>query len=161
VQIADDARTSAYGSFRLGTMLAAGLTLRHYKAFASCPTLPCLARRRDAQMPEYGRFGIHVMAAQNGLGEIVLGDTHEYGDAIEPFDKSALDDLVLEYLRAFVDIPDLHIAARWNGVYLKHPTEPLVTAANGSRGDGGDGCRWSGDDAVVRTGWREIVEEWR
>jgi hypothetical protein len=126
VQIADDARTSAYGSFRLGTMLAAGLTLRHYKAFASCPTLPCLARRRDAQMPEYGRFGIHVMAAQNGLGEIVLGDTHEYGDAIEPFDKSALDDLVLEYLRAFVDIPDLHIAARWNGVYLKHPTEPLV-----------------------------------
>jgi FAD dependent oxidoreductase TIGR03364 len=121
-------RTPPYPRFRLGTMLAAGLTLRHYKAFADCPTLPAVCRRLDEQMPDYGRHGIHVMAAQNGLGEIVLGDTHEYGDAIEPFDKPHLDDLVLAYLRTFVDIPALSIAAHWHGVYVKHPTEPVVTA---------------------------------
>jgi FAD dependent oxidoreductase TIGR03364/phosphonatase-like hydrolase len=120
-------RSQPYGPrFRVGTMLAAGLTLRHYPTFANCPTLPALVRRLDAVLPEYGRFGIHVLIAQNEQGELVLGDSHEYGDAIEPFDKAEIDDLVLAYLRTFVTIPDLQIAARWHGVYVKHPTKPYV-----------------------------------
>ena len=111
------------GGWRLGPMLAAGLTLKHYKAFADCPTLPALKRRLAAQYPEYERYGIHVMASQNGLGELVLGDSHEYGDAIEPFDKPQIDELILAYLRTFLDVPDLTIAARWHGIYAKHPTE--------------------------------------
>ncbi len=122
-------RSQPYGDrFRVGTMLAAGLTLRHYRAFATCPTLPALAQRLDREMPDYGRLGIHVMAAQNGQGEVVIGDSHEYGDAIEPFDKTEIDDLILTYLRTFVTIPDLTIAARWHGIYVKHPTEAYVVA---------------------------------
>jgi FAD dependent oxidoreductase TIGR03364 len=122
-------RSQAYGDrFHLGTMLAAGLTLRHYRAFAGCPSLPELCRRFDADLPDYGRFGIHVMAAQNGHGEVVIGDSHEYGEAIEPFDKPHVDDLILAYLRTFVTPPDLTIAARWHGVYVKHPSEPYVVA---------------------------------
>ncbi len=122
-------RTQPYGeSFRLGTMLAGGLTLRHYGSFAGCPTLTSLAARLDAEMPEYGRYGIHVMAAQNGSGEVVIGDSHEYGDAIEPFDKARIDTLVLEYLRTFVTLPALEIASRWHGIYVKHPTEAFVRA---------------------------------
>ncbi len=120
-------RTPAYGErFRLGTLLAAGLTLRHYGSFAGCPTLPALARRLDAEFPEYGRLGIHVLVAQNESGEVVIGDSHEYGDAIEPFDKARIEELILGYLRTFVEIPDLTIAERWHGVYVKHPTQPWV-----------------------------------
>ena len=120
-------RSQAYGDrFHLGTMLAAGLTLRHYQAFADCPTLPALIRRFDSELPEYGRLGIHVLVAQNGSGEVVIGDSHEYGDAIEPFDKTRIDDLILAYMRTFLTIPDLTIAARWHGVYVKHPTKPYV-----------------------------------
>ena len=44
-------RSQAYGDrFRLGTLLAAGLTLRHYPSFATCPTLPALSRRLDAEL---------------------------------------------------------------------------------------------------------------
>ncbi|MBN9517160.1 TIGR03364 family FAD-dependent oxidoreductase [bacterium] len=122
-------RSQPYGDrLRLGTMLAAGLTLRHYASFADCPTLPALAARLDAELPEYGRYGIHVMASQNGAGEVVIGDSHEYGDAPGPFDNPHIDELVLAYLRGFLDLPDLTIAARWHGVYVKHPTEPWVTA---------------------------------
>ncbi len=122
-------RSQPYGDrFRLGTHLAAGLTLRHYPSFAGCPTLSVLCARLDREMPEYGRYGIHVMASQNGAGELILGDSHEYGDAIEPFDKPHIDALVLRYLAGFLRAPGLTIAARWHGIYVKHPTEPYVAA---------------------------------
>ncbi|MFO0798518.1 MAG: TIGR03364 family FAD-dependent oxidoreductase [Gemmataceae bacterium] len=113
---------------RLGTMLAGGLTLRHYGGFAACPTLPALASRFDAELPEYGRHGIHVMASQNEAGEVVIGDSHHYGDVVSPFDDPRVDDLILDYLRGFLNLPGLTISARWHGVYAKHPTAAWVAA---------------------------------
>jgi FAD dependent oxidoreductase TIGR03364 len=125
-------RSQAYGDrFRLGTLMAAGMTLRHYPSFARCPTLPAVIRRLDADYPEHGRFGIHVLVAQQAAGEVVIGDSHEYGDSIEPFDKPEIDELILAYLRTFVTIPDLTVAARWHGVYVKHPTEAYVVTCPG------------------------------
>ncbi|WP_435010871.1 TIGR03364 family FAD-dependent oxidoreductase [Tundrisphaera lichenicola] len=111
---------------RLGPILAGGLTLRHYRSFETCPTLPALRARIAAEHPEFDRFGIHVMASQNGRGEVVIGDSHEYDDAIEPFDKVEIDELILNYLGTFLDCPGLRIASRWHGIYPKHPTEPFV-----------------------------------
>jgi FAD dependent oxidoreductase TIGR03364/phosphonatase-like hydrolase len=122
-------RTRPYtDGWRIGPMLAAGLTLRHYASFQGCPTLPELKRRVAAEMPEYDRYGIHVLVSQNGRGEVILGDSHEYGDAIEPFDKAEIDDLVLRYLDTFFRGPEMTIAARWHGTYGKHPTEPYFVA---------------------------------
>jgi D-hydroxyproline dehydrogenase subunit beta len=122
-------RSQGFGDcFSIGAHLAAGLTLRHYAAFANCPTLSDLTSRLDAELPEYARYGIHVLVSQNASGELILGDSHEYGDAIEPFDKAHVDDLILAYLRTFLTIPELAIAARWHGVYVKHPTDPYVVA---------------------------------
>jgi D-hydroxyproline dehydrogenase subunit beta len=122
-------RSQAFGDrFRIGTMLAAGLTLRHYRGFAACPTLPELARRLDEQYPDYGRYGIHVLAAQNESGEISIGDSHEYGEEITPFDKSRIDELILDYFNGFVEVPELRITERWNGIYVRHPSEPFIVA---------------------------------
>jgi glycine/D-amino acid oxidase-like deaminating enzyme len=112
--------------WRLGPMLAAGLTLTHYRAFAHCPSLSALRTRFAQEHPDCERYGIHVMVSQNGLGELVIGDSHEYGDAIEPFDKPEIDHLVIEYLKSFFDIPEVRIASRWHGVYVKQPTEPFL-----------------------------------
>ncbi len=122
-------RSQPYGdSWRLGPMLAAGLTLRHYKSFQDCPSLPALQQRFANEMPEYERYGIHVMASQNGHGEVTLGDSHEYGAPVEPFDKPEIDDLVLRYLATFLNVPDLRIASRWHGVYVKHSAESYLMA---------------------------------
>jgi len=115
-------RSAPCPELRLGPMLAAGLTLRHYRAFEACASLAQLVQRLDRDLPAYGRYGIHVMAAQNGAGEITIGDSHEYGPALAPFDETLIDDLILSYLRTFVVAPQLRIASRWHGTYIKHPT---------------------------------------
>ena len=138
-------RSRPYGEdFRLTPLLAGGLTLRHYPAFADCPTLHVLKRRIANENPEYDRYGIHVLVAQNGDGELVIGDSHEYGTAVEPFDKPLIDSLILGYLHRFLVVPDLQIAARWHGVYMKHPAAAYtvvrptdnVTAVTGVGGNG-------------------------
>jgi glycine/D-amino acid oxidase-like deaminating enzyme len=84
-------------------------------------------------LADYGRLGIHVLVSQNGEGEIVLGDSHEYGEEIEPFDQARIDDLVLNYLGKFLKLPCVPIARRWHGIYLKHPEKPwlIETPAEG------------------------------
>jgi D-hydroxyproline dehydrogenase subunit beta len=113
---------------RLGPMLAGGLTLRHYQNFQNCPTLAAVKSRVAREQPEFDRFGIHVMASQNALGELVIGDSHEYDGEIEPFDKPRIDELILDYLRTFLDVADLKIAARWHGIYVKHPRDSYFVA---------------------------------
>jgi FAD dependent oxidoreductase TIGR03364 len=121
-------RTTPHADSRIGTMVAAGLTLAHYQSFQCCPTLPALKARLAREFPEQVAFGIHVLVSQNGHGEITLGDSHEYGAAIEPFDKTRIDDLVLDSLRRFLTVPNLTIASRWHGVYVKHPEQAFVVA---------------------------------
>jgi FAD dependent oxidoreductase TIGR03364 len=142
-------RTAPAGDgYRVGPMLAAGLTLRHYPSFAACPSLPRLRERLDLGLAEYGRLGIHVLVSQNGEGEIVLGDSHEYGEEIGPFDQARIDDLVLAYLGTFLELPAVPIARRWHGIYLKHPEKPwlIESPAEGVRlvtGVGGAGMTLS------------------
>jgi glycine/D-amino acid oxidase-like deaminating enzyme len=87
-----------------------------------------LKKRFADEMPDYVRYGIHVMVSQNGLGELTIGDSHEYDAEITPFDKHEIDELVLRYLDTFFGAANLRIASRWNGVYVKHPTEPYFVA---------------------------------
>jgi len=131
-------------SWRLGPMLAAGLTLLHYDSFRDCPSRGAVRARLETELSDYTKFGIHVMAAQNGSGELTLGDSHEYDDQIVPFDRVAIDDLVLGYLQRFLDTSGLAIASRWHGTYVRHPSEafsilhpaPGVTALVGFGGAG-------------------------
>jgi FAD dependent oxidoreductase TIGR03364 len=112
----------------LGPALAGGLTLRFYPSFQVCEALPKLQKRIAEEMFDYERWGIHVMASETPLGEVTLGDSHEYDPNDEPFDKPGIDDLILRYLKTFARFPDLRIGQRWHGVYVKHAELPWFTA---------------------------------
>lgn len=120
-------RTAAQpGGWRLGPSLAAGLTLRFYPAFQICKSLPALSRRIAEETPEFDRWGIHALVSQTADGALTLGDSHEYGLAVDVFNKQEIDDLILAYTLGFLKAPDLAVAERWYGVYAKHPSKPLV-----------------------------------
>ncbi|QOJ00778.1 MAG: TIGR03364 family FAD-dependent oxidoreductase [Phycisphaeraceae bacterium] len=133
------------GGWRLGVHLATGSTLRHYPVFKGLPSLDALSRRFSREHPEFDRWGIHVMASQMQGGELTIGDSHEYGPSPEPFNREAIDDLILGYLRGVLHAPDPRIAERWYGVYLKrtdghlefiHEPAPGVRLITGLGGNG-------------------------
>jgi len=135
-------------SWQLGPSLAAGLTLRFYKAFEMCSTLPKLRERIAREMPGYDRYFIHVLVSQSHDGAITLGDSHEYGECVDIFDKSEIDDLILREAKTFLQIPDFNITQHWHGVYATHPKKSYFTAepAPGVRivtGVGGSGMTLS------------------
>jgi FAD dependent oxidoreductase TIGR03364 len=114
--------------WQLGPALASGLTLRFYKAFQTCKTLPALRARIAAEKPEYDRWAIHLLVSQTADGAVTLGDSHEYGLDVDIFNKSLLDDLILREAAIFLRLPSWSIAERWYGVYSLHPDRPFFEA---------------------------------
>jgi D-hydroxyproline dehydrogenase subunit beta len=129
----------------MGAMLCAGLTLRHYAAFAHCKTLKAVSDRFDREEPLFKEFGIHVLLSQNNDNQLVIGDSHEYGLHLNPFDREDINRLILTYLNSFTHYPKTFIAERWHGIYPKmtngetefvHEVEEGVTLVNALGGAG-------------------------
>lgn len=132
-------------NWKLGPSLCGGLTLRHYKAFEKCTSLPELDRHFDGIDRRFKDFGIHVMVSQNNHGELIIGDSHEYGGDILPFDKEEIYTLIFQYLQSYFQPSKLNISERWHGIYEKsvhgypyvfEEIEKSVFAVNGFGGAG-------------------------
>lgn len=106
-------------NWRIGPALCGGLSLIHYKSFTAASSLDALKRRYTEQMPAYLDWGIHVMVSQNGKGELTVGDSHEYGLTLDPFDRDHINKMIVDYLGTFAEFRDPRIIETWNGVYAK------------------------------------------
>lgn len=105
--------------FRLGAALCGGLSLVHYAGFQQAADVAPLRARYEAQFGDLIELGIHVMAAQNGRGEITIGDSHAYAHTHDPFDEHAINAKVLDYLARFARLPDPRVIQTWHGIYPK------------------------------------------
>jgi glycine/D-amino acid oxidase-like deaminating enzyme len=85
------------------------------------------------------------MVSQNGVGELTVGDSHEYGLTHDPFDRQFINQLILAYLKKFAHFKDETIIETWNGTYPKLTNgqtelvlqpEQGVTVINGLGGAG-------------------------
>lgn len=130
---------------RLGAALCGGLSLIHYPGFQVAPSVAALRERYRSEHAALLDLGIHVMAAQNGAGEITIGDSHEYGHTHDPFDRADINAQVLDYLRGFLQLPSWQLGQSWHGIYAKLTdgrselvleAEPGVTVVNGVGGGG-------------------------
>lgn len=113
----------------LGPSLAFGPTFLHYPSFEMCTSRAALKERIEREHPELVRYGIHLLVSQTASGELTLGDSHEYGLAVNVFDNPVINRLILEYAQSRLQAPTLEIGEQWHGVYAKHPEHPWVLFA--------------------------------
>ena len=110
---------SATPNYKMGTSLCGGLSLIHYNSFKIAPSLTALKERYEAEMSDYLQWGIHVMVAQNDKLELTVGDSHEYGLTFDPFDKTFINEMIIQYLKKFALIDDWKLIQSWHGIYPK------------------------------------------
>lgn len=104
-------------NYQLGASICGGLSLLHYKSFRASAALTKLRLKLESELPEYFKYGIHVMVSQNTQGELTVGDSHEYALDFEPFDKVEINNMILHYLKQLVNIEDWQMTQSWNGIY--------------------------------------------
>jgi len=133
------------GDWRIGPALCGGLSMIHYPGFQAAASLPALRKRYEEQYATHLKWGIHVMASQNGSGELTIGDSHEYGLVHDPFDKEFINTMITDYLHTFANFKDWKLMQSWHGIYPKmmngeteliREIEPGVTVINGVGGNG-------------------------
>lgn len=136
---------SQLGLSKMGPALCGGLSLLHYKSFEAAASLPALKSRIEQEMPDYLKWGIHVMVCQHGSGELTVGDSHEYGSHHDPFDRDFINRMIVDYLRGFASFQNWRPVQSWHGIYAKCTNgdselflspEPGVYLLNGLGGAG-------------------------
>lgn len=117
-------RTAPMPKNLLKTALATGYSIGRYGSFSICPSWSKLAQELP---PAIKKYGIHVLAAQDANGQVVLGDSHEYStDFPSDFWHTELElQLQKEYEKCF-HFPHWNIAEKWHGVYTLHPDRPII-----------------------------------
>jgi FAD dependent oxidoreductase TIGR03364 len=130
---------------RIGPALCGGLSLIHYSSFKEATSLSVLQQRYQKELKQWLDEGIHVMVSQNEEGTLTIGDSHEYGNNPDPFDRMAINNMILSYLSGFARFEPGTISETWNGVYAKLTNggtelilepEKGVTIVNGLGGAG-------------------------
>lgn len=106
---------------RYGPALLTGLSCLHYPSFVGVDGIEALRDRVRQDTPALVEHGIHLIVQQLGeRGELVVGDSHRYGDTVAPFHDERIDELLLALAGALLGQP-LRVLQRWQGVYASGP----------------------------------------
>jgi FAD dependent oxidoreductase TIGR03364 len=110
-------RVAAPGGNRYEPALVTGLSTIRYPAFTAQPESELVRARLMRDRPELVEAGIHLLLTQLPDGDLVIGDTHEYGDTPTPFGEERLYELLLHEAASLLGTPTLEVRERWIGIY--------------------------------------------
>ncbi|MGN6210284.1 TIGR03364 family FAD-dependent oxidoreductase [Asticcacaulis sp.] len=102
--------------FRLPGAVMSDLSLIRYLGYADLPEAVALKARLEAEHAAQLANGVHLIVVQSADGSLVVGDSHHYHDAPEPFTSEAVDQLILDEYRAVLGSPP-PVIERWSGTY--------------------------------------------
>jgi len=110
-------RVAAPDGRRFTPVLMTGLSMVRYPAFTAQLGSAALLARLRAERGELIAAGIHLIVAQLPDGDLIIGDTHSYGDTPTPFAEARLDELLLDEARVLLGAAQLEVRERWIGLY--------------------------------------------
>ncbi len=100
----------------LGHALLTGLSCVHYGAFADLPQAQAIHAQIRRETPALERHGIHLLISPTPYGELIIGDSHDYGSDAAPFNAEAVDRLMLDLAEDTLGMR-VEVVERWQGVY--------------------------------------------
>jgi len=118
--------------WRMARPVMSDLSLARYEGYAALPEAAPLAAQLRAEQPALLDAGIHLIAVQSADGSLVVGDSHDYGDAPDPFHHARIDALMLQEFAAVLGAPS-PVIERWVGVYASSSKQnwfSLMVSAN-------------------------------
>ncbi len=114
---------------RIPGSILTGLTIRRYESFRECPSYAEI-KARESINSLVKDWGIHILFKQTEDGSIIIGDSHEYQDAIHA-DKLGFD-LNNEINRCIIDeamkifnLQKWRIQLAWFGFYSQCKTKDI------------------------------------
>lgn len=108
--------------FQLPGAVMSDLSLIRYLGYADLPEAATLKARLEAEHAAQLANGVHLIVVQSADGSLVVGDSHHYDDAPEPFASEAVDQLILDEYRAVLGAPP-PVIERWSGTYATSPDQ--------------------------------------
>jgi FAD dependent oxidoreductase TIGR03364 len=102
--------------FRLPSPVMSDLGLVRYLGYADLPEAAALKARLEQEKPDHLANGVHLIVVQSADGSLIVGDSHHYDAAPEPFASEAVDGLILDEYAAVLGAPP-PVLARWTGTY--------------------------------------------
>ena len=115
--------------FRLPGSVMMDLSLVRYEGYSTLPEAAALRARLQQEEAASLAHGIHLIVVQSADGSLVVGDSHHYADAPEPFAMEEVDQLILRHLRSTLNLETAQVTERWTGVYPSSKTTPCVIDA--------------------------------
>ncbi|WP_324710325.1 TIGR03364 family FAD-dependent oxidoreductase [Pseudomonas citronellolis] len=100
----------------LGHALLTGLSCVHYGAFADLPQAQAIHEQIRRETPALEHHGIHLLISPTPYGELIIGDSHDYGSDAAPFNAEAVDRLLLDLAEDTLGMR-VEVVERWQGVY--------------------------------------------
>jgi len=112
--------------YRFARPVMSDLGLARYQGYAALPEAEPLKVQLRAEQPEFLDAGVHLIAVQSADGSLVVGDSHDYGDAPDPFLHDRIDALMLREFEAVLG-PAPAVIERWTGSYASSPQQNWFT----------------------------------
>lgn len=101
----------------LGAAVMSDLGLARYLGYAALPAAEPLKRRLDREQAAARANGVHLIVVQSADGSLVVGDSHHYGETLDPFISEQVNDLILDEAGAVLDLGRPRVSDRWIGTY--------------------------------------------
>ncbi len=96
--------------------LLTGLSGVHYGAFADLPEAAPVQAHILRETPHLHEHGIHLLISPTPHGELIIGDSHDYGSDPSPFNAEQVDNWLIELAEQTLGCK-VHVIERWQGVY--------------------------------------------
>lgn len=131
--------------YDMGPMLWCGLSLPFYPAWEKLPGSDKVLAEMNARDPLIWKNGIHLFLSQDMSGNLILGDSHHYGDdaMTNYLHEEVYNIIAREFTHAF-NLPAGEVYERWPGHYYKRmkgaffckDVAPTIRIMNGFGGQG-------------------------